>query len=122
MVNEKIFQTIFDELSKFLQNKWERLVIYLEHGEEAYSYLFYVKEEGKYSQCFDLGFSEKEILKSFSKIEKIVSKERDGMNEKWTNMTMVIDDKGNMKTDFDYTDLSEGNYRYKKEWKKKYLI
>lgn len=122
MINEKIFQTIFDELSKFLPKKWERLVVYLEHGEESYSYSFYVKEEGKYSQCFDLNFSEKEILKSFSKIEKFVSKERDGMNESWTNMTMVVDGKGNMKTDFDYTDLSEGNYRYKKEWKKKYLI
>lgn len=37
-------------------------------------------------------------------------------------MTMIIDGNGNMKTDFDYTDLSRGNYQYKKAWKKKYLV
>ena len=36
-------------------------------------------------------------------------------------MTMIVDAEGNMKTAFDYTDLSHGNYQYKKEWKKKYL-
>ena len=32
-----------------------------------------------------------------------------------------IDSEGNMKTAFDYTDLSRGNYQYKKAWKKKYI-
>ena len=36
-------------------------------------------------------------------------------------MTFIVDSKGKMKTDFDYTDLSEGSYEYKKAWKQKYM-
>ena len=37
-------------------------------------------------------------------------------------MTFVVDSEGNMTADFDYTDLSDGNYDYIKDWKKRYLI
>ena len=36
-------------------------------------------------------------------------------------MTMIVSETGQMHTDFDYTDLSEGAYRFKKDWKNKYL-
>lgn len=59
---------------------------------------------------------------SFKNIDKIVVKERGKLKDAWTNMTMVVDSDGNMHTDYDYTDLSEGTYQFKKNWKKKYLI
>lgn len=121
MMNDKIYQMIFDEVSDFLPSEWTKVVIYLEHGEEAYSYSFYVKMKGKYMKCFDLDISENKLLAAFSRIEKKVSKERSKLDKCWSNMTMVVDDEGNMKTAFDYTDLSRGNYQYKKAWKKKYL-
>ena len=121
MMSEKIYQMIFDEVSNFLPSEWTQLVVYLEHGEEAYSYSFYVKVGGKYIKCFDLGVSENKLFAAFARIEKKVSKERSKLDKCWSNMTMIVDDEGNMKTAFDYTDLSRGNYQYKKSWKKKYL-
>lgn len=121
MINHKIYQLIFDEISNFLPDEWTKLVIYLEHGEEAYSYSFYVKINGEYVKCFDLPVSEEKLFAAFARIENNVSKERCKLDNHWSNMTMIVDDRGNMKADFDYTDLSNGNYQYKKAWKKKYL-
>lgn len=121
MMNDKIYQMIFDELSVFLPPEWTKLVVYLEHGEEAYSYSFYVKVGRNYVKCFDLDISENKLFAAFARIEKKVSKERSKLDKCWSNMTMVVDGEGNMKTAFDYTDLSRGNYQYKKAWKKKYL-
>lgn len=121
MMNDKIYQIIFDEISRFLPYGWSKLIVYLEHGEEAYSYSFYVKIKEDYVKCFNLGIPDTELFSAFSRIEKQVSKERSQLEKRWTNMTMVIDNDGNMKTIFDYTDLSHGNYQYKKTWKNKYL-
>ena len=121
MMHDKIYQMIFNEVSDFLPDEWTDLIVYLEHGEEAYSYCFYVKTNEKYVKCFDLDISEEKLLAAFARIEKKVSKERSKLDKCWSNMTMIVDGNGNMKTDFDYTDLSRGNYQYKKAWKKKYL-
>ena len=51
-----------------------------------------------------------------------MNEERMKEKELWSNMTMVIEPSGFMHTDFDYTDLTEGSYVYKKAWKAKYLI
>lgn len=33
MINDKVYQSIFDEVSKYLPNDWGKLVVYLEFGE-----------------------------------------------------------------------------------------
>lgn len=123
MMNEKIYQEIYDELSKYLTSGWEKLIVYLEYGKASYSFSFYVKNKGEYVKCYDMpGVSDKSLDASFKKIDKIVSKERSNdKDEVWTNMTMTVTPTGDMRTDIDYTDLSEGTYAYKKAWKKKYL-
>jgi len=123
MINEMIYQAIFDELSKYLTVDWNKLIVYLEYGEASYSFAFYIHAGDKYIKCYDIpGISEKELAKSFSNIDKLVSKERDKEKDRlWTNMTMTVTKTGQMHTDFDYTDLSEGTYQFKKSWKKKYL-
>lgn len=53
----------------------------------------------------------------------MVSAEREqALDDNWTSMTMVILPSGKMKSDFDYTDLTEGAYQYTKAWKDKYLV
>lgn len=122
MINEKVYQNIYDELAKYLPVNWEKFVVYLEYGNASYSFSFYVKEKGKYVKCFDLqGISEDELVASFKKIDIFVSKERNKAKEPWTNMTLIIEKTGVMHADMDYTDLSEGTYKFKKDWKKKYL-
>lgn len=123
MMDNKIYQMIFDEISGFLPSVWDKVVIYLEHGEDSYSYSFFVKEGNEYIKCFDLNnLSEEELFAAFSRIEIKVSAERSKMKDCWSNMTMIVDNSGAMRTEFDYTDLSSGNYQYKKLWKKKYLV
>ena len=124
MNNEKVYQSIYDELSKYLIANWEKLVIYLEYGEASYSFSFYIKSNNEYIKCYDLPkVTEQEIAESFSSIDRIVSQERSKeKNELWSNMTILITNDGDMHADYDYTDLSNGTYQHKKDWKKKYLI
>ena len=121
MMNDKIYQFIFDEISNFLPANWTKLVMRLEYGEEAYSYSFYVKIDGKYVNCYDLDVSENNICAAFSRIDDEVFKERSKLDKdkRWTNMTMIVDNDGNMKTEFDYAEFSD--YQYEKAWEKKYL-
>lgn len=123
MINEKIYQNIYDEFEGYLPKGWDKLIVYLEYGNDSYSFSFYVKADGKYTKCYDLQeISDEALAKSFSKIDKMVLPERKKEREPWSNMTMTVSREGEMHTDFDYTDLSEGTYQYKKNWKKKYLI
>lgn len=123
MINDKVYQGIYEELADFLPSKWEKLVVYLEYGQASYSFSFYVKMEGQYVKCYDLPrASEDALAGAFKKLDKLMVKERKKENEPWSNMTMVVEKSGKMHTDFDYTDLSEGTYQFKKNWKKKYLV
>lgn len=36
-------------------------------------------------------------------------------------MTMIVDADGNMKTEFDYSDISEDSIGYEQNWRKKYI-
>ena len=123
MFNGKIYQSIFNELVPYLPTGWENLIVYLEYGQGSYSFSFFVKHNKEYKKCYDLeNVFEEELLESFKKIDIIVSKERNKITNPWSNMTMTIDNKGKMHTDFDYTDLSSGTYQFKKDWKMKYLV
>lgn len=122
-MNEDIFQEIYEELADFFPTEWEKVIIYLEYGVNSYSFSFYVKQNDEYIKCYDIpGLDEKALMKSYNKIDKLVFAERISENMTWTNMTMVISSSGDFSTDYDYTDLSEDGYNYKKSWKKKYLI
>lgn len=123
MMNSKLYQSIYDELAAFLPATWEKLVVYLEYGEDSYSFSFYVKFKGKYVKCYDLpNVSENQLFDAFSRIDKFVSKERKKCGKDlWSNMTMTIGADGNMHADINYTDLSEGFFQYKKTWKAKFL-
>lgn len=122
MMNETVYQDIFENLEKYLSQSWEKLVVYLEYGINSYSFSFYVKENGEYVKCYDIpDVSDSELAESFRKIDLLVAPQRNNKDSNWTNMTMVVDSSGNMHADFDYSDLSNGTYQYKKDWKNKYL-
>lgn len=123
MINEKVYQSIYDELYKYIPAGWDKIVVYLEYGKASYSFSFYIRIAKKYIKCYDLPeISDDALAISFKKIDGIVLKERSKEKELWSNMTMIVEKSGNMHVDLDYTDLSEGTYQFKKNWKKKYLI
>ena len=122
-MNAIVFQKIYDEIDKYLPDTWDKIVVYLEYMEGAYSFSFFVKQGREYVKCYDIPrLNEDALMQSFKNIDNIINKERKDSKECWTNMTMIVKADGDMHTDFDYTDLSEGSYKYKKEWKAKYLI
>ncbi len=123
MMNEMIYQRIFDELSVYLEKDWDKLVVYLEYGVASYTFEFYEKLAGTYIKCFNLpNISDDALAKSFSIIDEILTSERKLSNDElWTNMTLIVSKTGDMQAFFDYTDLSNGTYQYMKAWKEKYL-
>lgn len=124
MMDEKIFQKIFDELNEFLTPDWIKLIVYLEYGKGSYTYSFYEKGPFGYINGYDLpDISERTVDNAFKRINKLVLKERTKhADDLWTNMTMIVNNSGEMHSDFDYTDLSDGAYKFKKKWKEHYLI
>lgn len=124
MMNDKIYQEIFNTIAPLLPEKWTKLVVYLEYGEDSYSFSFFYNDGKEYIKCFDIPeISEEALFSSFKKIDKVLAPERsNAKGDLWSNMTMIVDIEGNMHTDFDYTDLSSGTYQFKKAWKKKYLV
>jgi hypothetical protein len=122
MIDNKMLQTIYDEIDKFLPSNWEKLIVYLEYGKTSYSISFYIGLSGKYIKCYDLpDVTDDDLADTFYRIDKVVSKERNQDKEPWSNMTVVIDNNGRIHADLDYTDLLKDSYKYNKEWKKKYL-
>ena len=123
MIDNSIYQYIFDEITKYLIDGWERLVVYIEYGNNSYSVSFYEKINGEFINCYNIpDISEHDLDLTFRNIDKRISEARKSVNDQlWTNMTMVVTSDGNMHSDIDYTDLSKGSYQYKKNWKAKYL-
>ena len=124
MISESVYQAIYDEIRQYLATDWEKLIVYFEYGEASYLISFYAKYGSEYVKCYDLpNVLEDDLVNSFVKINDIVSAERNKEESQiWSNMTMVLDSTGNVHIDYDYTDLSNGTFQFKKEWKKKYLV
>ncbi len=123
MIDERIYQIMNDELDEFLPHGWEKYIVYLEYEESSYTFSFHVKTKSGYVNGYDLpGVSDQEIDDAFKRIdEKVLNERKKETDSLWTNMTMIVMKTGDFHTDFDYTDLSEGAYQFRKDWKKKYL-
>lgn len=125
-MNQAIYQTIFDKLQNYLPEKWNKLVFYAGYTDGSYSMKYFVKNgDGAYVDCFSLqGVNRSELIKLFIDINKDLAAERENLDlkHKWTVFTMVVDQFGKMRTEFDYTDISENSIAYEQDWKKRYLV
>lgn len=77
--------------------------------------------DGKYINCFSQErINSAQIYKLFKSINKELSAERKKLTDenKWTAFTMIIDAKGNIRADFDYTNFDENAISYEEEWEK----
>lgn len=124
-MENNMFQNIFDELQNALPEEWKRLAFYASYTDGSYGMKYYVDlGNNQYKDCYELGmYSNIELLKLFMSIDKIISPVRDNLEPEktWSVMTMLVDNEGNMKTEFDYRDISENFIAYEREWQKKYL-
>lgn len=125
-MNEKIFQEVFDLLQDFLPQNWTKTILFAGYTDGSYTMKYYCRTgNGTYTDCFSFGgVSRADLIKLFINIDKILSKERALLDDgnKWSVMTMIVNDEGRMKTEFNYDDHSQDMLGYEKEWKKKYLL
>lgn len=126
MMSEKVFQEIFDKLQEVIPADWKRIVFYAGYTSGSYSMKFYIDcGDGIYVDCFSQkDINRAKLIKLFMDIDKILVPIRNSLSDdsKWSVFTMLVDEKGNMKTEFDYTDISENLIAYEQEWKKKYIV
>lgn len=123
-MDDIFFQKIFNEIEPVLPNEWQNLVLYVGYALGRYSVKYYVSNaDGEYVDCFKQGIDKAQLIEIFTNINKIAESMRetsDG-NGRWTVMTMIVASTGQMKAEFDYTDISENMISYEQEWKAKYL-
>ena len=120
---DKEFQQLFDVLQEGISISWEKIVFYAAYFEDSYTMKFYVLNNGKYMDCFDIT-DEDSLIYTFDSIDKILNPSRIAMspNKRWKVLTMNVDNNGNMKSEFEYNDISDNMVEYFKNWKEKYLV
>jgi len=127
-MNENEFQLIANELHTVLPTGWTKTVLYAEITENAYEIFYYCFVEGEdiSIQCYKLPslyeITEKQIDVTIDRIAAIIKKAYTETEDKWSVMTFNINSMGKFNVEYDYSDLSEGSYEFKKVWKDKYLI
>lgn len=123
-MNNEIFQHIFDILYPVLPKEWEEMILYVAYTTGSYSMKFYTKnKDGVYTDCFSQGINKVRIIKVFMEIDKRLKEQRKQLCDKdiWSVMTMIVKADGSMKTDFEYSDISDSMIEYETEWKEKYI-
>lgn len=131
MSDKETYKYIAEKLQPVLPVSWNKVCLYAEIQENSYEILFYcfVNGQAKPIQCYDLpeiyDIEEDKIDATFDEINSVLNnvwKNSEGKDKKcWSNFTFIFESTGKFNAYYDYTDLSEGSYEYKKVWKEKYL-
>lgn len=126
-MNENISKEIAAELQAIIPADWKKIILYAEMTETSYEIFYYcfVRDSLEPIQCYDLpksyDITEEKIDAGIERIAIIIKDEYNLTLDKWSIFTFILKENGNFKIDFDYTDLTDGSYDFKKEWKVKYL-
>ena len=124
MMNNELFQNVFDKIQDGLTEDWDKVVIYIAYYAGSYTMKYYVKEgkEG-YIDCYNIpGITNAKLVKLFMSLDKIISPEEKKLGaKKWTVMTMIVTADGDFKSEFDYSDINDNSLEYEESWQKKYL-
>jgi len=125
-MSETIYQDIFDLISDYLPAEWNKVVFYALYTSGSYTMKYYYRVGiGDYIDCFSSEIAEdREIINTFSKINNIISKERENLsiNDRWNVFTMIVDATGKLSSKYDYNDYSENTIAFEQMWESKYLI
>ena len=124
-MKEVSYQSIFNILQEILPDDWHKVVFYAQYDENSYSMKYFVDSgDGNYTECFKLkDISKRDIIKAFAVIDSQIMPIRKELSKKdtWTVMTLVVDENGNFKADYEYKDISEDLVGYYNGWKNRYL-
>lgn len=119
------YQKIFNTLQDILPDDWQKVIFYAEYAESSYSMKYFVTtDQDSNIDCFKLKvISKRDIIKAFATIDSYITPVRKELNQKdkWNVMTLIVDDRGNFKADYEYEDISEKSIEYFQKWKEQYL-
>ena len=128
---KKSFEKVSEKLQMVLPENWSKVCLYAEIEENSYEIFFYCYINGgkKPIQCYDLvemyQIDEDEIDDIFFEINDVLKQEWLKLKEQgkdiWSNYTFILNSNGKFSEEYDYSDLTEGSYDYKKAWKERYL-
>lgn len=120
-MSNEIFQKVYDMIHPFLPKGWKKMVLYVGYTTGSYSMKYYISDkDGMYTDCFSQKeISKAQIIKLFMDVDKILASERKTLDDKsrWSVMTMIVKRNGNMRTDFEYSDISEKLFHMSKAGK-----
>jgi len=125
-MKELDYQKIVDVLQEILPPKWKKVIFYAAYTTNgSYVMKYYIDlGDGTYTDCYTLEqFSRSQLVKAFMSIDKLIATVRNDLNEKdkWSVITIMLDENGTFKTNFDYANIDESTIEYQKKWKKKYI-
>lgn len=123
-MHEINFQGIFDMLHEILPSSWDEMIFYAAYTPGSYNMKYYTKCGAEIIDCYNQAdVNRMQIMKTFMLIDKELSAARKSLApaDVWSVMTMIVDRDGNMKTHFDYSDISENVIEYTRRWEQQYL-
>ena len=124
MMDDSIYQTIYNLLSSVLPNKWDKLVFYVEYLDNSYQMKFFTKSgKNKYIDCFQTVKDTKQLMLVFNNIHQAIFPERNKLlkKDKWTVLTYILISDGSFKVYYDYSDHHNNMIGWESEWMKAYL-
>lgn len=119
-----LFQNMYDIISQTLPDSWDKLVIHASFFEDACDIKYYVRQKGKgFQDCFSLDLSKDELLSTLHFLYEEITAVRKSLPEKdrWNDITVIIDDEGNLNTKYDYEGSLISDENCQKAWLSKYL-
>ncbi|BBW97519.1 antitoxin YezG family protein [Geobacillus icigianus] len=135
-MNEEKLGILYHEIAEVvvdtIPEEWSKVYLYGEIVEGSRTAYFYYYPEGSdkpvYSHDIPEIFrvSEHEYSEKLNQLmdltQKLWTEFKDNTQEPWTNFTLILDNTGKFKIDFNYDDLSNADLHERKTiWKYKYL-
>jgi hypothetical protein len=117
--SDNMYQQIFDKIASYLPDKWSRMAFFAGYAGNSYSMKFLVKEDDSDCvSCFSLQeISDINLSKLFITIDKMISSDR--KENKWTSLSMIVDNSGEMMSELEYENHEEDLVTYEEKWEQR---
>lgn len=114
---EELYQNAAEILNNMIPVPWKKIYLYAEVSEDSRQVIFYFYPEDKNVPIYSLDITnnfnveeqylddlEDELYETFTELWDEFEKQK---QEKWTNLTFILDNSGEFNIDYKYNDLSE---------------
>lgn len=129
---EDLYQRAAEILNNLIPVPWKKIYLYAEVSDDSRQVFFYFYPEEKNVPIYSLDIIDKynveeqyfeeledELYDVFTELWDVFERQK---QEKWTNLTFILDNSGEFNIDYNYNDLAEADsYEQQIIWEYKYL-